>query len=606
MDRGTPTPKSGPNNNMEANTYNKSYISVLKTRLRRSQLLRMTRYSRFLLRSVFNTFLRPPLVLFLISKTGILSFFPRHWVWTASLYILSIPVSEAILAIQSSKRKRRECKELGATPIPKVVGKRLGNFDVLKELIAAEENEYPGDIFLRWAKQYGPTYDMNILWASQIVTIDPENVRFVLSSEFSSFEKGEKFHDMLESFWGEGIFTTDGDTWRTHRANARPFFAQERLSDFAPFEFHAQKLLEIIDGMATDKQSFDLQDLFARYTLDTATEFLFGLSTNCLDGVSHTDKDAEYEHFMKAVNELALLSARRIRIGSTWPLFELTGDKSIAPTRVIDRFVEPIVAKALQRTRDSAQDAKDSNFLEHLAHVTKDPKAVRDESLNILFAARDTTSCLLTFTAYLLMEHPDVADKMHEEVTTICGLHRSPDSNDIKKMKYVEAVLNETLRLFPPVPYNIRRSVEASALPSPQSGHGRQLYMPPRSSITYAPILMQRDPHYWGDDACDFNPDRWLSGSSPFTHPNAFVPFNAGPRICLGQQLAYIQASYVWARILQLPIRLTRDIHTGVPAPSEWKKTVDNNSRHARETIWPHSDFVLRVKGGLWVHANED
>lgn len=130
----------------------------------------MTRYSRFLLRSVFNTFLRPPLAVFLISKSGFLPFFPHYWLWTGALYLLSIPISEGILAILSSRRKKRECARLGAVPIPKVIGKQFGNFDILKELIAAEDGEYPGDIFLKWAKQYGPTYDMNILWASQIVT----------------------------------------------------------------------------------------------------------------------------------------------------------------------------------------------------------------------------------------------------------------------------------------------------------------------------------------------------------------------------------------------------------------------------------------------------
>lgn len=234
--------------------------------------------------------------------------------------------------------------------------------------------------------------------------VDPENIKFVLSSGFTSFEKGEKFHDMLDSFWGEGIFTTDGETWKTHRANARPFFGQERLSDFAPFETHAQKLLDIMDHMSTNEQTFDLQvtslpfhvlvrgltdsqDLFARYTLDTATEFLFGLSMNCLDGVLREDPDAEYEQFMKAFNEVALLSARRIRMsvscqpstfvwlifdhrGSTWPLFEITGDKSVKPTRVIDRFVTPTVTKALQSIKELGQDAKESNFLDYLAHVT--------------------------------------------------------------------------------------------------------------------------------------------------------------------------------------------------------------------------------------------
>jgi hypothetical protein len=265
-----------PNSTIGEHAYKDFSIRQLLTKLRRSQVFRMTRYSRFLLRSIFDTFIRPPLVLFAIYKSGLLPL-PRSWAWSGALYLLSIPISEAILSILSSRRKRGECARLGAVPIPKVKGKSFGNADILRQLIAAEDSEYPGDIFLKWAKEYGPTYDMNILWASQIVTserkprskrvhitngtptVDPENIKFVLSTGFASFEKGEKFHDMLESFWGEGILTTDGDTWKMHRTNARPFFAYDRLSDFATFERHAQKLVDIMDQMAANSQRFDLQ-----------------------------------------------------------------------------------------------------------------------------------------------------------------------------------------------------------------------------------------------------------------------------------------------------------------------------------------------------------
>ncbi|KAG8817330.1 hypothetical protein FRC17_011279 [Serendipita sp. 399] len=519
------------------------------------------------------------------------------------MYVLSIPASEILLSVLSSRRKRKERDRLGALPIPKVKGKKLGNIDVLRALIEADETEYPGDIFFKWAKEYGPTYDMNILWASQIVSLDPENTKFVLSSAFIQFEKGEKFHDMFETFWGDGIFTTDGDAWRTHRANARPFFAQERLSNFSSFEGHVQKMLDILDKLHSEERGFDLQDLFARYTLDTATEFLFGLSTECLDGFLVATPDAPYERFMRAFNELADLGAKRIRIGSTWPLFEITGDQSIKPAKIIHEFVEPIVETAL-RQAGSSQDLKETNFLEYLARVTPDKNAVRDESLNILFAARDTTSSLLTWIAYMLMEHPEVEKKMREEVLEICG-DRVPDYSDVKRMKYIDAVLNETLRLFPSVPYNIRRSVHSSALPSPYSKLGRPLYMPPRSSFTFVPVLMHRDPAFWGSDAAEFKPERWLSSTQPMSHPSAFVPFNMGPRICLGQQLAYIQTTYVWARLLQHTTKFVRRSELqplgSLPPTNEWLRQLDEPVRHSVETVWPHASVILRIKGGLWV-----
>ncbi|KAG8776843.1 hypothetical protein FS842_003413 [Serendipita sp. 407] len=333
-------------------------------------ILRMARYSRFLLKSIFNTFIRPPIVVFLITKSRLITL-PDSLLLSAAMYLLSIPASEAILSLLSSRRKMKDRQRLGALPVPKVKGKKLGNIDVLQALIRADDTEYPGDIFLKWAEEYGPTFDMNILWASQIVSVDPENVKYVLSSAFTQFEKGEKFRDMFETFWGNGIFTTDGEAWKTHRANARPFFAQERLADFSSFDKHMQKMLDILDKLHGEEQGFDLQDLFARYTLDTATEFLFGVSTECLDGFAVEAPDAPYEQFMRAFNNLADLGARRIRIGSTWPLFELTGDQSIKPAKIIHDFVKPIVAKALRQAKSSSLEMEGTNFLEYLAHVTR-------------------------------------------------------------------------------------------------------------------------------------------------------------------------------------------------------------------------------------------
>ena len=95
--------------------------------------------------------------------------------------------------------------------------------------------------------------------------VDPENVKFALSTSFDSFEKGEKFHDTFESFWGDGIFTTDGETWKAHRATARPFFAQDRLSDFMVFDKHIDKMLELVEHAKADSQAIDLQVIILQF-----------------------------------------------------------------------------------------------------------------------------------------------------------------------------------------------------------------------------------------------------------------------------------------------------------------------------------------------------
>lgn len=168
----------------------------------------------------------------------------------------------------------------------------------------------------------------------------------------------------------------------------------------------------------------------------------------------------------------------RSRFASTWPLFEFWEDKVKAHMRAIDDFIAPILSNALKkRKKRGTGEAKeevddDETLLEHLVkltdgrllylcfthaqcssqHVTlTDPKVLKDETLNILIAGRDTTAATLTFSVYKLAQHPDVLQRLREEILAKVGPSRRPTYDDIRDMKYLRAVINETLRLYPSV-----------------------------------------------------------------------------------------------------------------------------------------------------------
>lgn len=128
----------------------------------------MAIHSRFVLRSLFNTFLRPLLLIYLANYIHVIPL-PESRSLQVLSYIASVPLQAIILSAVSSRRKRAERIRLGAQPIPKVKGKKFGNWDILQELIQSEKDEYPGDLFRRWAREYGPTFDMNILFSSQVI-----------------------------------------------------------------------------------------------------------------------------------------------------------------------------------------------------------------------------------------------------------------------------------------------------------------------------------------------------------------------------------------------------------------------------------------------------
>lgn len=181
----------------------------------------------------------------------------------------------------------------------------------------------------------------------------------------------------------------------------------------------------------------------------------------------------------------------------------------------------------------------------------------------------DQTACLLTYVTYFMAMHPEVTKRMREEVLRTHGSHQVPTYDSVHNLKYsectppsvpttihpiaVRAVLNETLRLFPPVPLNVRecrsepcalppsRQTAARYVPTPQE----PLFVPARAIVMYFPLLMQRNPDLWGADADAFDPERWLDPrrvARLTANPLMFTPFSAGPRIVSAHRATHFSA----------------------------------------------------------------
>ncbi|KIJ25685.1 hypothetical protein M422DRAFT_236883 [Sphaerobolus stellatus SS14] len=500
-----------------------------------------------------------------------------------------------ILVIWQLSRSQKTAKPKWVSSIPKAKGRLPGNLDLLFQLILRESHEYCGETIREWAEKYGPTYDMNLLWGNQIITVDPSNVKHMLANDFESFGKGAKFHTMLETFLGSGIFTTDGDVWKMHRAIARPFFSAERVTDFECFERHTSRALDIMSEYGRNGETFDLQHILSRFTLNVGTDFLFGQDCSV--------SNEEYEAFSNAFNQASSIVARRVKIGSTWRFFEWGEDPTKEPMRIINAFVDPIMKQGMQAAAvDKPMEEK--TFLEHLVDSVSDIKIVRDELLNVLLASRDTTASLLTYTIYSLVTNPHVCERARKEIFNTMGDRGEPTLIDIKKMGYLRAIINEVLRLFPPVPFNIRRCVKSSTLPSVLSKDG-PFSIAPGISVTYSPLLIQRSTELWGPSACVFDPDRWLEEGSnkPYvTNPFSFLPFNGGPRMCMGQQFAYHETSYFIIRLLKTfsTVELAEDSRpASARPPTSWK--MSNIGREKVEQCWPRASLTLYVSGGLWI-----
>ncbi|KAF8960252.1 cytochrome P450 [Flammula alnicola] len=495
------------------------------------------------------------------------------------------------------------------------------SFSVIPKMASSTRNGYPSDMMFQWSQTYGNTFQLELLNTTLVVTTEPKHIKAILAMQFDAFEKGPTFFMQMGSLFGTGVFNADGEMWKFHRSMTRPFFTRERISDFEIYDRNCDLSLVTAKKRLAEGFSLDFQDLASRFTLDSATEFLFGNNVgSLLAGIPYPASATErtprsfYDHpstvFVKAFTEGQVLSVCRLGYGDDWPLLELWGDRVKPLRKIMDGFTEPVMNEALARRERELQGGGDSKsdedvtLLAHLVRHTQDPKILKDELINLLIAGRDTTMCLLTFSFYMLTQHPDIEQRLRQEIFEKVGPTGSPTYDQMREMKYMRAFLNEVLRLYPPVPADTRTTNRAVILPAVQTGT-QPFYVPAHTSCIYNIINMQRRTDLWGPDALKFDPDRFIDERlHKYLVPNPFIfcPFNAGPRICLGQQFAYHEATFFLVRLLQQFTEFTLDDSTNAPPPVEW---ASGEGLKATEKIFPLAHLTMYVKDGLWVRMKE-
>ncbi|KAL2065144.1 hypothetical protein VTL71DRAFT_4285 [Oculimacula yallundae] len=393
-----------------------------------------------------------------------------------------------------------------------------------------------------------------------IFTADPENIKAILATQFTDYGKGEPFHREWSAFLGDSIFTTDLDQWHSSRQLIRPQFIKDRVSDLDVFETHVQVLIkQIVEGGkrydGTRGGELDVSDLFFRYTLDAATHFLLGRSVGSLEL-----PEQEFAEAFGEVQRVQNIIARAGPLNTFVP--RGTFHKGI---KIIDEFVNPYIDQALSLSQDELDTKTKSEegytFLHALASFTRDRKVLRDQLVAVLLAGRDTTASTLSWTFYELARHPEVVKKLRAEIMDQVGLDRAPTYADLKGMKYLQNVMNETLRLYPVVPFNVRLALKDTTLPRGGGPDGLSpIGILKDTPIGYSTLIMQRrpdltppTPHPTSPSSpqitvLDFVPERWQSWQPK---PWTYIPFNGGPRICIGQQFALTEMGYTIVRLLQ-------------------------------------------------------
>ena len=370
-------------------------------------------------------------------------------------------------------------------------------------------------------QKYGNTYQANSLSSKVYITTEPEIIKTVLGTKFKDWNLPDRRKTAFIPLLGHGIFTTDGAAWQHSRDLLRPNFTRSQVGDLAPFESHVSQMIGMIPR---DGSTVDLQELFFRLTMDSATEFLFGESTNSLLLSSSSEASAR---FAEAFNRSQEAVGEASRAG---PIAKLLRKKTFnSDVQYVHDFADRYVQRGLEmrRTYDvektGAKGVERYVFLNELVKQTSDPVRIRSELLNILLAGRDTTASLLSNTWFMLARRPDIWEKLQAEVSKLGK--ELPTFTQVKEMKYLRKVLNEckcrqssrctnsdrvALRLHPVVPRNARMAIRDTVLPIGGGEDGQSpLFVPAKTLCSYPVYSMHRRKDLFGEDADEFRPERW-------------------------------------------------------------------------------------------------
>ena len=390
---------------------------------------------------------------------------------------------------------------------------------------------------------------------------NPEVLQFVLSTGFKQglFAKGVSSSAQYKEFLGSGIFTSNGERWSKVREFASSLFHVSSLKQYVNiFDENAKNLFSQLDA---NPNGIDMQDYFMRYTLDSFAEIGFGVKINSM-------KD-DVNMFAKAFDLVQMHCNRRGRVGPfIWKAQETLFPPKEFKSSVdyMNDFVNTIIQQRKQDSKEQLLERGDlvSRLLVHekCAFNQKD-EDLRDFIMNFLIAGRDTTAVLLTWCVYLLSKHPEVEKKLLKEFDDVLG-DEEPTFANTKELIYCKHVLQETLRLFPPVPMDGFEAQETCELPG---GY----YVEKGSVVIYCAYDLHRRPELWGDDSDEFKPERFAKPPVSFS----WLPFHGGPRECLGKEMAYLEAKIMLVNLLR-KYKLT--VHTNHPV--ELKKGIILTSRH--------------------------
>ncbi|KAG6720257.1 hypothetical protein I3842_03G050200 [Carya illinoinensis] len=383
-----------------------------------------------------------------------------------------------------------------------------------------------------------------------IVTANPENVEYMLKTNFNNFPKGKPFTEILGDFLGCGIFNVDGELWHSQRKLASHEFSAKSLREFvmnALEEELEHQLLPLLESLACANEVVDLQELLRRLAFNIVCKISLGIDRFCLD------PSLPIPPLARAFDMASEVCARRgaAPLFIIWKIKRWLGVGSERRLKDAVREVHAYVTVIIQNRKKKINQGEvrsEDDLLSRFISAGYEDEVIRDMVISFIMAGRDTTSAAMTWLFWLLSCHPDTEQELLKEIEYVWEDVLGFES--LKELVLLKACLCESMRLYPPVAWDSKHAIVNDLLPD-----GTPINAGDR--LTYFPYGMGRMEALWGKDQFEFKPDRWFiepdkeRGALKKVCPYKFPIFQAGPRVCLGKEMAFIQMKYVVASILR-------------------------------------------------------
>ncbi len=422
------------------------------------------------------------------------------------------------------------------------IGKpRISNLNDMMDLL----KPYDGIMYYK----VGP-FHIYFLW-------DPELVHEAVVEQAPNFGKGFIVQRSFGRLMGNGLFTSDGDFWKRQRKLMQPVFHSKRI------ESYAQTMVEHTERMLAQwgDKPLEINDEMMKLTLSIVTKVLFNADVS-----SDNDRIGDAMHAL--VEGLMNQSSGIVKIPAWLPT-----PNNLKETRAINTL-DTVIQRIIAQRRASGEDTGDLLSMLLMARDEDDSamsdKQLRDESVTLFIAGHETTAVTLTWAWYLLSQHPEVEAKLRAELAQVLD-ERTPTVHD--HLPYADMIIKETMRLYPPVPLIPRTVMNDTVV-------GGYRFVKNGGAL-FAAYAAHRNERYFPESE-RFSPERWDDDFEKRIPRYAYFPFGGGPRVCIGNQFALMEARLILATMAQ---RYRLSLTPG-------------------QTIEPMSFVSLRPKFGIQMQAH--